>query len=108
MFDFGTMLMSMFYNGKPEDKVNRTEFDEKIIDTCFTYDNGFETAVSHPQFYDGKWIIVEYYDDKESAAKGHNKWVEFIKEDKFDKIKCIDKYLVDLSDNKEIFYQRVQ
>ncbi len=106
MFDFNAMLSAMFLNGKLEDKVGNDEFDGKIVDTCYTYDNGYETAISHPEFDNGDWIIVEYYDDKESATKGHNKWVELIKEDKFDKIRCVDRYIVALCNNEEIFYER--
>lgn len=38
-------------------------------------DRPFETGIQHPQFNDGKWVIVEYYDTREDAQVGHNKWV---------------------------------
>ena len=34
-----------------------------------------ETAVKHPEYNDDKMVIVEAYDDLESAIKGHDKWV---------------------------------
>jgi hypothetical protein len=35
----------------------------------------FETAVSHPRYYRGKWMIVEAYDTQESAELGHYRWL---------------------------------
>lgn len=29
---------------------------------------------------DGNWIIVERYEDKEKAKEGHDKWIEFCKD----------------------------
>jgi len=64
---------------------------EKInlkVDTCAVNDSDkpFETAISHPQYNDGDWIIVELYDTKEEAIAGHNKWVKTMTADELPKI----------------------
>jgi len=48
------------------------------VDTASVTDGAhpFETAVAHPDFNDGKWVIVEAYDTKEAAQIGHDKWVK--------------------------------
>lgn len=35
----------------------------------------YETAVCHPEYDNGEMIIVEAYDTKEQAKKGHPKWI---------------------------------
>lgn len=35
----------------------------------------FETAVSHPYFNRGLWIVVEMYDTGAEAEAGHDRWV---------------------------------
>lgn len=50
-----------------------------IIDTCKAYDVGrWETGIKRGE---GEWEIVERYDTQEEAKKGHDKWVNKIKED---------------------------
>jgi len=41
----------------------------------FDSDRPFETAVLHPAFAKGNWVVVEGYSDQETAAKGHDKWL---------------------------------
>lgn len=63
--------------------VDNTEINEATIDTCLVTDSNqpYETGISHKSFDKGNWIIVEQYDTKEEAQKGHDKWVElFTKE----------------------------
>ena len=50
-----------------------------IVDTCGGIndsDHTYETAIAHPDYNDGKWIIVEEYHTKEDAQIGHEKWVK--------------------------------
>lgn len=55
-------------------KVGRTQNGNYIIDTVFAFDTEkYETAV---KIIGGKWIIVEEYDVKATAHKGHEKWVK--------------------------------
>ena len=63
-------------NGNPYRKdVFRSGVGDIIIDTCKAYDTRkWETGIKK-----GKWIIVQQYKNRELAEKGHNKWVEKIK-----------------------------
>lgn len=73
MFEFFAMM------GNYEDrKVARHESNGMIVDTAAVTDSAqpFETAVSHPSYNGGKWVIVELYDTKELAKTGHKKWVK--------------------------------
>jgi hypothetical protein len=64
-------------------RVDHFEKDKLVIDTCLVTDSEkpYETAVSHPQFNKGKWIIVETYNTKEESQVGHLKWVEKMTQD---------------------------
>jgi len=74
MFDFITM------GGNYEERaVDRFEGpDGLIIDTAAVTDSEkpYETGILHPEYNDGKWIIVELYDTKEAAQTGHDEWVK--------------------------------
>ena len=76
------MFGSLSFLGAPpyEDrKVDRYEGDGFTIDTCSVVDapKSFETGIRHPR-YKGTddWMIVEYYDTREEAQAGHDKWVK--------------------------------
>lgn len=57
-------------------KVARYESGPLGIDTCLATDTGFyETAIAHPFYNEGKWVIVEEYTNKELAKAGHDRWV---------------------------------
>ena len=61
-----------------ERKVKNTEINGAIIDTCAVSDSEqpFETGILHPSYNNGGWVIVEMYDSKKDAKKGHEKWVK--------------------------------
>ena len=66
-----------------ERKVDRYEKDDLIIDTCFASDIGkYETAIQHPQYDKGKWIITEEYETESLAKIGHEKWVKIMTSEK--------------------------
>lgn len=74
MFEF---MMGM---GNYEDrKVGRwdNEAGDQMVSTAEVPDGAkpYETAFKHPDYNDGKMVIVEAYDDRESALAGHNRWV---------------------------------
>ena len=48
------------------------------IDTARVTDSrhDYETAVAHPAYNDGEWVIVEIYDTEEQARAEHDKWVK--------------------------------
>lgn len=77
MFEF----MDMAYNYEQR-KVDRYEDEDVTVDTCSVTDGThiYETAIAHPEYYDGKWIVVEAYDTKEDAQLGHDKWVKTMTE----------------------------
>lgn len=58
--------------------VARFELDGQLcVDTSAVNDpeQPYETAISHMDYNEGRWIIVEMYEDKESAKLGHEVWV---------------------------------
>ena len=78
MFDFFSMM------GNYEDrKVDRFENEDMSIDTCSVTDGDhpYETAVKHFQYHNNDWVVVQSYDTKEEAQKGHDKWIEIMTSD---------------------------
>ena len=62
------------------------EFDNVIVDTCFTSDTGkYETGI---QVDDKPWVIVELYKTHADSVLGHTKWYQKMKENP--KIKLVD------------------
>ena len=64
-------------------KIDRYEKDDLMVSTV-SIANGnkpYETGIGHPLYNDGKIIVVEAYDDEESAQEGHNKWVDIMTTD---------------------------
>ena len=55
-------------------KVFRTKIGNYTIDSCNTFDAGYETAI---WFKDNPMIIVENYNTYEECKKGHKKWCKF-------------------------------
>lgn len=69
----------------------REEFNEIIVDTCEAPDTGcWETGISSPESNDGNFVIVEQYQDKTKAQKGHRKWLRRMKKNPAMKRKDID------------------
>ena len=65
------------YGNYENRKVNRTDINGYTIDTAYTSDYGYETAIWKNGQHD--MAIVERHADKDKAIEGHNKWVEFCK-----------------------------
>ena len=75
---FSNLFAAMSDYGNYESrKVNRTNINDYTIDTAYTSDYGYETAIWKNDSDD--MAIVERYEDKSEAIEGHNKWVEFCK-----------------------------
>jgi hypothetical protein len=72
LFDFFDMA-----DDYAERKVANTEINGVTVDTARVNDSTqpYETGVEC-ELYNDKWIIVEQYDTKEEAEKGHEKWVK--------------------------------
>ena len=75
MFKFFDMM-----GNYEERKVDRYETEDLIVDTCAVNDSAepYETAIEHPAYNNGKWVVVEMYDSKEEAQRGHDKWVKLM------------------------------
>lgn len=56
--------------------VLHTEINDYTIDSCYTFDEGYETAI---WYKDNDMIIVERYSNKDEMRKGHQKWCDFCK-----------------------------
>jgi hypothetical protein len=77
MFGIFDFLMAAPYE---ERRIGRLEQGNLVVSTAAVNDSlhPFETAVKHPAFNGGKWIIVETYDDRDSARAGHDKWTDIM------------------------------
>ena len=87
MFDFFNMADTY-----EQRKVDHFEKNDLAIDTCAVTDiDGFdyETAIEHPAYNEGAWVIVEQYITKEEAQKGHDKWVKKLTKKLPDKLKDV-------------------
>jgi hypothetical protein len=73
MFSFFDMM-----NNYDDRKVGRYDDGDLSISTARVTDSDwdYETAVSHPNYNDRDWVIVECYETREGAKVGHDKWVE--------------------------------
>lgn len=73
-------FMGMFgnYEQRKVDRYESPGIDGLMVDTCAVTDStwSYETAVMHPAYNDGKWVIVEGYETKEKAQTGHKRWVK--------------------------------
>lgn len=63
-------------------KIDRWESKDglQMVDTCTVNDGRkpYETAVLHPDYNNGKMVIVECYDTKDDAQIGHDKWLNLV------------------------------
>lgn len=70
---YSTLFGILMGEGNRGEVVGRDEVNNYTIDTCYTIDQGWETAVWYKEY---PMIIVARYPDKEMAAQGHQNWVE--------------------------------
>ena len=57
-----------------ENKVLTTKVGNYIIDSCYTFDAGYETGIAKENY---AWIIVENYNSYDEMKKGHEKWCKY-------------------------------
>lgn len=69
---FSTLFGAMLGEKNRGEVVGRDEVGDYTVDTCYTLDAGWETAVWKG---DGDIIIVGRYASKEDATEGHESWV---------------------------------
>ena len=73
---YSTLFGIMLGENNRSEVIGRDTINDYTIDTCYTIDQGWETAVwkgSNPM------IIVDCYASKEDAQKGHENWCEACK-----------------------------
>lgn len=81
--------------GPLEQITNKLHNDTVIIDTCLPTDTHiWETGIERINI-EGKWIIVEQYEDKKKAEIGHGKWVNLLTEYPDYPLKDIDSWSLD-------------
>ena len=72
MDSFEDLLFGILNNNRElSDLVGRDTVGDYTIDTCYTIDQGYETAV---WVEGGEIIIVQRYPNRELAEKGHKVW----------------------------------
>ena len=73
-------MMDNYQDRKVADKY---EDGDKQVSTCSVTDGEleFETAITHPDYNDGEFVIVEAYATKDEAIIGHRKWIGIIESD---------------------------
>ena len=90
-------------------KVDNTDVGESEIDTCSVPDGiqNYETAVKHPKYNHGKWVIVEAYDTKEDAQDGHNRWVRVMSSISLPQklVDCRNSYISQLGDEEDFEFE---
>ncbi|MDY6893925.1 MAG: hypothetical protein SVO01_00680 [Thermotogota bacterium] len=71
--------------------------NELFVSTIQVFDGSqpYETAISHMDYNDGKWIIVQAYDTLKEAKKGHDQWIEKMTSSKLPKelTDCCNSYI---------------
>lgn len=67
------------YDERVVDRFEDAE-NEILVSTALVTDAElpYETAIAHPEYNEGKIIVVETYGTKEFAQEGHNRWVKTI------------------------------
>lgn len=68
---YSTLFGAMLGEANRQEVVGRDTVGEFTIDTCYTVDQGWETAVWKG---DHDMIIVGRYATKEDAQEGHDDW----------------------------------
>ena len=94
----------------PQRLVDVTKVKSAVVDTVSVTDGShpYETAVSHPEYNDDRWIVVEAYDTREEAQEGHNKWVDIMSSDDLpDKlVDCCNAEISKFLDPKKMIFYR--
>lgn len=80
MFSFLSMSNINNYSKR---KIDRYGDDILIVDTCAVDDGEqpYETAVAHPFYNNGLYIIVEAYSSAKEAQEGHDRWLQKMQAD---------------------------
>lgn len=71
-----SLLFGLFNTTGNEEKVARDKVNDYVVDTCYTVDQGYETAIWKEERLD-RMIITQRYKTKKDAIDGHSLWVEY-------------------------------
>lgn len=74
MDNISSLLFGILNNNPYADPVGRDNIGDYTIDTCYTTDQGYETAI---WFQNHGMIIVARYGTREEAVIGHQEWCDF-------------------------------
>lgn len=68
----------------------------------------YETAVKHPEYNDGRMVIVESYQTKDEAASGHASWLEAVLKDALPEIlvDCQNSHISTMLDEDMVRFER--
>jgi len=96
-------------------KIARFEEGNLFVDTCSVSDGrqNYETAVEHPEYNDGRMVVVEAYDTPEEAQEGHDRWVaKMTQTDLPDQLEdCMNAHISELMSvfgEHEMIFQRIK
>ena len=73
MDDIFDTLFGIPYGGaRKQDTVGSTKVGDYLIVTCWTVDQGYETAISK---LNHDWVVVQRYATRDEAVRGHSDWM---------------------------------
>ena len=106
MFNFLGMMGN--YDNR---KIGRFDDNGIIISTALVTDGDFkyETAVGHPDYDAGDFIIVEAYSNRDNAESGHEKWVGIMTSDELpnELRDCQNSSVSQLVPSDDLIYPRI-
>lgn len=70
-----SLMFGLLMNNR-NDVVGNDKIYDYTVDTCYTADAGYETAIMRDG---GEWVIVARYSSRDEAEKGHKEWIESCK-----------------------------
>lgn len=76
MDTINSLLFGIFNTSGNEERCGNDIVGNYTVDTCFTVDQGYETAIWKGN---GEIIVVQRHANKEEAIKGHALWIEYCK-----------------------------
>lgn len=92
-------------------KVANDTIGDAEIDTCSVTDGAlrYETGITHPDYNEGGWIIVEAYPTRDKAVAGHARWVKKMSAKRLPKVltDCQNAGITKFMTSKELTFPRV-
>ena len=76
MDTFDSLMFGIFNTSGNEDRVAHHIVEDYEIDTCYTVDQGYETAIWKGN---GTIVVTQRYASRDEAVEGHELWIEYCK-----------------------------